>query len=272
MSSVRPRSPASRLARRRKCRADSFHRGGGAVEPRIARPHMPAVVWTPDANRKVAGFFVEGQPAELGDSIIQGWVKSDGQLWSWEDVREVIASNRMRFSVWQKSHRFRSVLALLSAVALTTTGIFWVRSFWARDEINIYLTHENAMLASGNGAVFFLTVTNYPVAGKWCWRGYHGEPDHPWNLAEAWGPTTCWYRYPASDYREPLFEYAQGDWNNFLTGGQPTPMRYTAARLPHWALATFFALAAACAGLRRSARHKARDTSGAFPVTTEGTQ
>jgi hypothetical protein len=38
-------------------------------------------VWTLDSNPSIAGFYIDGQPAEIGDSIIQSWAKPDGQLW-----------------------------------------------------------------------------------------------------------------------------------------------------------------------------------------------
>ena len=176
----------------------------------------------------------------------------------------------MRFNFCIKCHQIRSLIVLLSAASLLITCFFLVRSYWVRDEVGLYMTHENARVGSAGGTVFWLSITNYPLAGKWFMRSYHGSPDHLWNVADVWGPTTCWYRYLISDYREPLFEYAQGSWKNFLTAEQPTPMRYTAARLPHWALATFFALVAVCAGWRRSARSKAGDSAGSFPVITEG--
>jgi len=158
----------------------------------------------------------------------------------------------MRFNFWQKHRPIRSSIALLSAAALFLTCVFWVRSYWVGDEAGFYMTYQSVQLSSDSGAVFWLSITNYPVAGKkWFYRGYHGNPEHVWSFATGMGPTTCWYRFPNSDYHEPLFEYARGSYKNAFTGAQPTQMRYTSARLPHWALATLFALLAAL-GLSKS--------------------
>ena len=157
----------------------------------------------------------------------------------------------MRFFLWQKRHPIRTATTILSAAALLATCFLWVRSYRNGDEVGVYLTHENARLCSAGGDVFWLSITNYPVAGKWFLRFHSGSPDHLWNLANGWGPTTRWYRFPESDYREPMFEFAKGKWKNFLTGEKPTPMRYTAARLPYWAIAALLALVAMFAGVGR---------------------
>jgi hypothetical protein len=166
--------------------------------------------------------------------------------------------------VFGNRRRAGKVALLPYAVVMVSAFGLWLRSYWARDEFNIYLTHESAMLASSDGAIFFLAVKNYPVAGDWFYRTYHGAPDHPWNLADVWGPPAYWYRFPNSDYQEPLFELAGGTWKNFLTASKRTQMTYTAARVPYWTIVPLFALPLLL--LLPGSRKGRISPDGAFPV------
>lgn len=126
----------------------------------------------------------------------------------------------------------RSPMVALGSIALV--GCAWTISEFQGFELDLYSPYRHDRLCSSNGAVFWLSVTQFPRPGHLAVVACALGQDEPWNDGRVWGPPSVVIE-PSSSVRWIVPEYVAGRYD--FIAGLPPSLRYHALRVPYCDLA-----------------------------------